>query len=71
MAPTTSIQRFITEVDEDLKGIENQILQVSHVKDQPIREKDSDSRIVDLQRGRDNSSIAKFRRGLSIGGRGL
>ena len=64
MAPT-SIQRLITEVNEDLKGIEKQILQVNYVKDEPVGGKDIDSRIVDLQRGRANSSIAKFRRGLS------
>ena len=64
MAPT-SIQRFITEVDEGLKGIEYEILQVNRIKDQSIPEKDSDLRIFDLQRGRINSSIAIFRRRLS------
>ena len=55
-------------MNEEFKGIEEQILQVNYVKDEPIGGKDIDSRIVDLQRARANLSIAKFRRGLSASG---
>lgn len=61
----TSIQRFITEVDRDLKEIEKQISQVNHVKDQSIWKKDGDPRIADLSDARDTSPMAKLRRGLS------
>ena len=60
-----SIQRFITEVDRDLKEIEKQISQVNNVKDQSIWIKEGDSRIADLYDTRDTSPMTKLRRGLS------
>lgn len=66
MAPT-AIQRFITEVDEDLEEIENQISQVNHVTDWSMQNEDDDPRVTDLPAAecRDYSSMATFRRGLS------
>lgn len=66
MAPTV-IQRFITEVDKDLKEIENQILQVNHIIDWSMQNEDDDLRVTDLPAAeyRDYLSIATFRRGLS------